>query len=282
IFDRRQLALYRLEQDRATQRDHQAQQQHNGAMAQGASQSVAVAIGQGLQQAFDKGIDTSVPRLMAQHRGTHHGRQRQCHEARHQHGAGQRQRELDEQPPGSARGECQRRVHSDQGQGHGYHREADLLGAQEGGLYPGLAFFDMPEDVLQHHDGVVNDQPDSQHHGQQGQGIYREPEEIHDPERTDQRYGYGHDGNQTGAQVAQEKENDQHDQDNGLGHRVVDRIDRLLDKYGRVVGDIEFHAGRQVLVDQRDFLAGFLGQVQRVGGGLLGNAYGQAGLSVKA
>src|SRR5690606_22595242 len=56
---------------------------------------------------------------------------------------------------------------------------------------------------------------------------------------------------------------------------VVHRLDRLLDEHRAVVGDVQAHAFRQAFVDQDHLLGHGLRQVERVGRGLLGNAYQQ-------
>src|SRR3546814_7512591 len=64
----RQFAFYGLEQHHTAQRHSQAQQQHNSAVAQGTRQAVAIAIGQGVQQTFDKEIeDRKSTRLNSSH-----------------------------------------------------------------------------------------------------------------------------------------------------------------------------------------------------------------------
>jgi hypothetical protein len=49
-----------------------------------------------------------------------------------------------------------------------------------------MAEFDVPLDVLHHHDGVVDDDTDRQHQSEQRQGVEREAEQVHDREGTDQ------------------------------------------------------------------------------------------------
>ena len=118
------------------------------------------------------------PRLgvVLQQQRAHHRRQRQRDEARHQHRAGQRQREFDEQAAGTARRERQRRIHRHERQRHRDDREGDLARALDRRLRTGHALLDVAEDVLQHHDRVVDDQPDRQHHRQQRQRVDGETE----------------------------------------------------------------------------------------------------------
>ncbi|KAG1276933.1 hypothetical protein G6F64_014762 [Rhizopus arrhizus] len=62
----------------------------------------------------------------------------------------------------------------------------------------------MAGHVFHHHDGVVHHQADGQHHRQQGQRIDGKAEEVHQRAGAHQRHGDGDDGDDAGAQVAQE------------------------------------------------------------------------------
>ena len=63
-------------------------------------------------------------------------------------------------------------------------------------------------DRLDHDDGVVDHDADRQHQGQQRDGVGREAQRQHDGEGADQRHRHGDDGNERGAQVAEEDEDD--------------------------------------------------------------------------
>ena len=51
----------------------------------------------------------------------------------------------------------------------------------------------MAEDVLQHHDGVVDDDADGERQGEQGEGVEREAEEVDDRHRAEERHRDGED-----------------------------------------------------------------------------------------
>jgi hypothetical protein len=104
---------------------------------------------------------------VAQQLGAHHRRQRQRDEARDDDGAGERQREFEEQPPRLAGREGDRRVDGGERQRHGDDGEADLARALDRGGDRPHALFDVAVDVFEHHDGVVDDETDRQHHGEQ-------------------------------------------------------------------------------------------------------------------
>src|SRR5690606_4866371 len=96
-----------------------------------------------------------------------------------------------------------------------------------------------------------------------------------------QRHSTRDDRNDADTPTAQDQDDHHHHQHDGFQHRGVHRIDGALNEHGAVVRDLQRHALRQVLVDQLDFLAHLARQVERVGGGLLGDADGQAGLAVE-
>ena len=79
---------------------------------------------------------------------------------------------------------------------------------------------DVPEDVLQHHDRVVDDEPDRQHHRQQRQRVDREAEHVHERERADQRHRDRHERDDRRAQASQEEEDHQHDEQDRLADRL--------------------------------------------------------------
>ncbi|MNI80569.1 hypothetical protein D3C73_1371060 [compost metagenome] len=71
----------------------------------------------------------------------------------------------------------------------------------------------MPLDVLHHHDRIVDDDADGQHQAEQGQGIEREPHQVHDGEGADQGHRDGQQRDQRCAPVAQEQHHHDDDQD---------------------------------------------------------------------
>ena len=75
-------------------------------------------------------------------------------------------------------------------------------------------------DRLDHDDGVVDHDADRQHQRQQRHGIGREAQRQHHREGADQRHRHGDDRDDRGAQVAQEDEDHDADQDEGLDQRV--------------------------------------------------------------
>ena len=256
----------------ATARDTQCQQDDERAHRQGRAQRGLVAARQCVEATFQHIVEPVVLLVMAQELRAHHRRQRQRDEAGNQHSAGQRQRELDEELARAAGREGHRRVDRDQRQRHRHDREGDLVDAADrrrGRLH---AILDMTVHVLQHHDGVVNDKADGEHHRQQRQRVHGEAERIHQREGADQRDGDRHQRDQRRAHRAQEDEDDQHDQDDRFDDRLVDRLDRPVDEDGGVVGFRDRHALWQVLDDARQSLLDAGRNVERVRRRLLDDA----------
>ena len=227
-------------------------------------------------------IESAVLGFAAQQFRAHHRRQGQRGEARDQYGAGQGQGEFNEQFAGASGREREGQIYRGQGQCHGDDGEADFLAAFERRLQRRHAFFDVPVDVLEHHDGIVHHQADGQHHGQQTEDIDGEAEHVHDGERADQRDRYGHDRNQHSTPVAQEQEDHQHHQQHGLEHGDIHFADRFFDEDGGVVGDFHFHAGRQCAGDLRQHGLDGFGNFQRIGYRLLDDAERDGVLAVEA
>ena len=87
-----------------------------------------------------------------------------------------RDAELVEQSADAAGEERHRHEHRDQRDGGGEDREADLLRAVERRAHAALAHLHVAVDVLEHDDGVVDDQSDRQHQRQQRQDVEAEAE----------------------------------------------------------------------------------------------------------
>ncbi|MFK4603769.1 type II secretory pathway component HofQ [Bradyrhizobium diazoefficiens] len=96
----------------------------------------------------------------AQEARGHHRRQRQRHEHRDEDGHRQHDGELAEQTADDAAHQQQRDQHRDQRDADRDDREADFLRTLEGGRHRRFAFLDVAGDVLEHHDGVVDNKSD--------------------------------------------------------------------------------------------------------------------------
>ena len=164
VLDRRQLGLQRHEEHGAQADDARPGRDDDPAVAQRGREQPAVAVGHRDQARLDHVVDPRVLRLVLEQQRAHHRRERQRDEARHEHRAGERERELDEEPAGASGRERQRREHRRERERHREHGEGDLARSLDRRLLRRYALLDVPEDVLQHHDRVVDDEPDREHH----------------------------------------------------------------------------------------------------------------------
>ena len=249
IFGRRQLALHGGGELVAGHRDRGIDEQDQPAMAKREPQGRGIAAGEAVEGAFDGGADQIAFGMGLEELGAHHRRQRERHEPGHDHRPGQRQCKLDEQAPGAPRREGHRCIDRRQRQGHGNHREAHFPDAFEGcrgGRHP---FFNMPVDVFEHHDCIVDHQTDCQHQRQQGERVDREASRVHQAKRGDQTHRNGDQRNETRPEGVQKDQDDQCDQRNRFENGPEDRLDRAVDEHRVVIGDLDGHARGQIRLD---------------------------------
>ena len=105
-----------------------------------------------------------------------------------------------------------------------------------------FAVFHMADDVLDHHDGVVDDKAGADGQRHQRQIVEREAEEPHAAEGRDQRQRQGDAGDDGCADGAQEKEHDRHDQHDREHERKLHIAHRGSDRVGAVADDCEIGA----------------------------------------
>ncbi len=102
---------------------------------------------------------------------------------------------------------------------------------------PVHALFHVPVDILDNDDGVVDNQPDGQDERQQRKQIDRIAKRQQQHHHADQRQRYGHDGNECGADRAEEQENHDDDDERRFREGRGDFLDRRPDEGRGVVGD---------------------------------------------
>ena len=153
-----------------------------------------------------------------------------------------------------------------------------------GGLLGGEVRFFLHDafDVLDHHDGVVDDDADGEDHGEEGDGVGGVADGEKDGEGGDQADRDGDDGDNGGAEAAEEHEDDDDDEDEGFGEGLDDLLDRVADEGGAVVEDGGFQAlgvaGGEAVQGVLHALAGLHG----VGAGGEVDAEGDGGVAVEA
>ena len=173
--------------------------------------------------------------VMAQQPAAHHRRQGQRHHRRGDHRDGQRQGEFAEHAADDAAHEQQRDEHRDQRYRQRDHGKADLLRAAQRRFEGILAFLHVAHDVLDHHDGVVDDEAGADRQRHQRQVIEAEAAEPHHPEGGDQRQRQRHPGDEGRPDGAQEHQHHQHHQADAQHQRELHVVHRSPDRPGAVL-----------------------------------------------
>ena len=106
---------------------------------------------------------------------------------------------------------------------------------------------DVALDVLDHDDGVIDDNADCQHETKQRQIVEGKAERRHEKECADQQHRNRNDGNDGGTPRLQEKNDHQNDEDDRLADGQFNRIHRLLNELRGIVDDVVFQARRKSL-----------------------------------
>ena len=227
----------------------------------GANQPLEVPLGHlGEARAAVAGL---LEKAAAQHR-------RQCHrhDTRDQDRDADGHRELAEQPAEHAAHEQHRDEHRGERQRHGHDREADLARPDERRRERLLAHLDVPVDVLEHDDRIVDDEADRENQGHHRQVVEAVPEQVHDGEGPDDREGQREARNDRRPHVSQEDEDHHDDEAERQEHRELDVAVRLADRLRAVVEHVHVDARRQLGAELRHEPLDGVGDFDRVGAGL--------------
>src|SRR6185369_12565565 len=151
--------------------DHQDQRP----AAQGPGEALVVAAHQALEHAAGPARPAAGFALPfgegAQQVGGHGRGGGQGHHHGDQDGGGEGDRELPEQAADDAPHQQHRDEHRHQGEADGYDGEADLPRPEESGFHGRLVGLDVADDVLQHHDGVIDHEAGGDGDGHQRQVV---------------------------------------------------------------------------------------------------------------
>ena len=124
---------------------------------------------------------------VAQKSGAHHRCESKGDDCRDQNCHAQCYGELAEQAPDNVAHEQKRNQNGDQRDGQRDDGEPNLLRSLQGSLERTVSLLNEPNDVLDHHDGVVNDKPGRNRQRHQGQIVEAVTGQIHHRESSDQR-----------------------------------------------------------------------------------------------
>ena len=174
------------------------------------------------------------PLARCQHVGGHHGREHPRHHQRRKHRNGRRPAELLEETPDKARHEGRGQEHGNQREGGGDHRQTDLVGSLHRSLVGRLAHLQVPFDVLDLHDRIIDQHADHQRQRQQGNRVEREIEQMHAHEGRQYRHGQRYCGQEGGTPVAKEEPDHDDGQQGPLVEGVHGAVELLLRRCGKI------------------------------------------------
>jgi len=181
------------------------------AVLQGPADEMLVTLGEPLEEAVEahqqpEDQPASLPRstVLTFHVGVHpaggeHRVEGEGNQQRNQDGEGHRNAELVEEPANNPLHERHGHKHRHDGEGRRHDRQADFGRTFERSPPVVLALLQMADDVLPHHDGVVDEEADGQRKAHQGHDIEREAQRHDDDERADDADGQGEAGDDGGA-----------------------------------------------------------------------------------
>ncbi len=153
----------------------------------------------------------------------------------------------------------------DQGGRHFVHRTMRRFARTE-------PLFEVSLDILDHDDGVVDDDADRQHQAEHRQGVERIAERREHREGSDQRDRDGDDGDDGRAPALQEDDDDEDDEDHRLQKRLLNLAHRFADEFGRVPDDPIFEALGESLGSVGELRLDAFGSGERIGARPLGDA----------
>ncbi|VWC36642.1 hypothetical protein BUB20358_06688 [Burkholderia ubonensis] len=190
------------------------------------------------------------------------------------------QRELPVELAGQARHERERDEHAGKRQRDRDDRRAHFLHREIGRILRRQPPGDIALDVFHHHDRVVDDDPDRQHHPEQRQRVDRESEHEQQREGADNRNGHRQQRNDGGAPGLQKQDDDDHDQRDRFEQRGNHGGDAGAHELGRIENDPVIDAGGHVRLDFRHRLPDLVRNRQRVSAGRLKDAEPHCGFAV--
>ena len=133
-----------------------------------------------------------------------------AHEQREQHLHRDGDAELLEELAGNGGHEARRHEHRNDGQADRDDRQADLVGRLERRLIRRFAHPDMAHDILDLDDRVVDEDAGAERDRQQAHHIEREAEDVHDPERRQDRQRQGDRGDDGRPQSRRNRKHHDH------------------------------------------------------------------------
>ena len=220
--------------------------------------------------------------VAAQQVAAQHGGQRQRHERRGEQRRDERDAQRPQHAPLHAREEEERHEADDDDEGRIENRHPHLARGVEDhlqrsapfGLGQAAVLAQAFVDVLHIDDGVVYQRPDGDGHTADAHGVDRQTHEFECQDRHQQRQRDRDQRNERRADVHQEEEQHDDDEHAAFVERFADVVDRTVDE-PLLAEDVrrDLHVGRQRRPQVGDRGVEFFRQVERRGGGLLGDGH---------
>ena len=255
---------------RGRQHDHETGH-HQGLMAQRDLQRDVVDAQHPVKEFFRDVIEPAALHVVrrglqetaAQHRG-----ERDRDHTRNQDGHRDGDGELLEQPAQNATQEQHRDEYGRERERHGHNRESDFTRPFERSHQRRLAHLDMPDDVLQHDDGIVHHEADGKDQGHHGQVVQAVVQQVHHGEGSDDGERQRQAGDDGRRHVAQKQEDHHHHQAQRQRHGELHVVIAFADGVRTVVENVHAYRRRQFLLEQRQQVLHAVRHRDGIGAGL--------------
>src|SRR4051794_37797654 len=118
--------------------------------------------------------------------------------------------------------------------------------------------------VFDNDDGVIDDKTDRENDREQSEQVEGEPKQLHQEQRTNERYGNGDNRHDDRSPRTEEKKDDDHHDQERVDESLDHLVDGIVDVSGGIVGHLPVHPARQIFFDFLEFSADALDHVDRV------------------
>jgi hypothetical protein len=162
---------------------------------------------------------------------------------------GEGQRKLAKQRPCQSALQADRGVHRRERNRHGDDRAYQLARPEQGRLVSAVSLSQVALDVLDDDNGVVHHQPDREHDGKQREQVECKSECVHEKDRPDEGNGYRDHRHQRRAYRAEEQEDDNYDDQQGIAQGFRDLADRIGDVFRSIIADAHLEARGHIALD---------------------------------
>src|SRR5258708_3356714 len=181
----------------------ESDQQDKKLMAEDPAQGNIVGMQQSVESVFRQSVEPVVlASFTPEKTGAHHRRGGKRNQKRDANGYAENHREFAEKPAHNATHQKNRNKDRHEGGAHGKDGESDFTGAFHGGFIGLHATFDVTSNVLDDHDGIVNDKARRNRQSHERQIVQAVMAQIHHAKRADQRERNRDAGDDGGPDVA--------------------------------------------------------------------------------